>query len=117
MSTFTLSEPVSADLVIYRGDSGGFRVTVTADDGTPIDVSTASWLCQIRPAPDAGPPFALAVTPTVGDPSSVDVFLSADTSERLRGNGRWDLQMSVGDAVATLLAGTVRVTKDISIDA
>lgn len=109
-----LSAPTKTDLVIYRGDTGRFRVTVTDPDGNPVDVSTASWLCQIRRSPDSPEAVTLDVFPVSGDSSSVDVGITPDQSLSIDPNSVWDLQMTKGGDTVTLLAGLVRLTKDVS---
>src|SRR5206468_4334496 len=58
LTAMVLSQPTPADLVIYRGDSGRFRVTVTDPDSAPVDVSAAAWRCEIRGAPTDADPLA-----------------------------------------------------------
>lgn len=115
-TALTLSSPLAADLVVYRGDTGHFRVTVTDPGGAPLDVTAGTWRCQVRPSADAGPPIPLTVVPAVDDVASVDVFLDAPTSESLR-SGVWDLELTLEGEVMTLLSGAVKVTKDVSNDA
>ena len=43
-----LSDPLPVDIYVYRGDSGRFRVAVTDLDGNPLDISTATWDCDVR---------------------------------------------------------------------
>lgn len=110
-----LSAPEPVDLVIYRGDSGRFRVTVTDPAGAPLDVSGATWESQMRPNQDSTTQQTFTVTPVVGDPSSVDVILDAATSAAIDFTaGVWDLQMTMTGEVQTLLGGRVTVTKDVS---
>lgn len=110
-----LSAPTPCDLIVYRGDTGRFRVTVTTPDLTPVDVSGATWDCDIRTTADADPPIAqLAVAPVAGDTSTVEVTLTESESSKLDANAVWDLEMTLDGEVITLLAGAVRVTKDVS---
>lgn len=117
LTSVALSQPQPLDLAVYRGDTGGFRVTVTDADGLPVDVSTRTWLSQIRATADsADPPMAvLTITPVAGDTASIDVTLDAANSAKLKGTtGGWDLQMSDGANITTLLAGKVLITPDYS---
>lgn len=108
-----VSDPLPVDLFVYRGDSGRFRVQVTDPDGTPLDVSAASWDCDIRSTFDATPVIvSLVVTPV--DMSTVEVVLDALKSSLLVDLSVWDLEMTIGGEVVTLLAGTVHVRKDVS---
>lgn len=112
----TFPQPVAMDLVIYRGDSGRFRVTVVDDQGNPMDVSGATWDCDLRvTAEDVTPLASLTCIPVVGQPSSVDVVLFPTVSAGLIVNGVWDLQMTLSPTeVHTLLAGKFTVTPDVS---
>lgn len=115
MAKLVLSEPLKTDLVVYRGDSGSFMVTMTDADGTPMDVSTATWLCQMRSLADDTTVLAtLEVTPVGGDPASVVVHLPDAESDALSVKAVWDLQMTMDGEVTTPLAGDVIVTKDVS---
>lgn len=110
-----LSEPSHVDLVIYRGDTGSFRVTVTDALGVPVNVSSAVWDCDLRADADATTAItSFVVTPVVGDTSSVDISITAAISATLVAGGVWDLQMTLGTTVQTILAGNVTVTKDVS---
>lgn len=114
-----LSEPARLDLCVYRGDNGRLRVTVTDPDGAPIDVSAMAWDCDIRRIPDAPTVAAnMTVVPVTGQTNAVDLVLSAEQSALLRPETRfvWDLEMSSGNVVQTLLTGTFDVTPDVSRD-
>jgi hypothetical protein len=113
-TTLVLSKPIAADLIVYRGDSGSFRVTVTDADGAPVDVTAAVWRCEIRAKVDDAVIVELPVVATDGDPSSVDVTVSAEDSALLSANAVWDLEMTEAARVTTLLAGKVVVTRDVS---
>ena len=115
MPTAVLAQPESLDLLMYRGDDGALRVTVTAPDGSPADVSGASWLCHVRAQADAAAILAtLTVTPVPGDPSSVDVIVSDTISRNLPPAAVWDLQMTLGTTTQTLLAGSFKTSRDVS---
>jgi len=114
LDPIVIGDPDTADLVVYRGDSGRFLVNVTDNTGTPLDVSTAVFDCDARATPDAATPFtSLTVTPAPGIPSAVDVTLTA-TQSRLLADGVWDLEMTLGGEVITLLTGAVIVSLDVS---
>ena len=106
------TDPQTLDLTIYRGDSGRFRVTIVDDLGAPLDVSAATWDCDIRPDADGAVITSLTVTPV--DSSTIEVALSAVESAALVGPGVWDLEMTLNGEVTTLLVGRVTVTKDVS---
>ena len=54
-----------------------------------------------------------ASDPVAGTPTAVDVTLTADQS-RLLADGVWDLEMTLGGEVITLLTGAVVVSLDVS---
>jgi hypothetical protein len=108
-----VSKPDAADLVLYQGDTGAFRVSVT--DGTnPMDVSGATWRCMIRLSESPTDAIELLVVPVALDTSSVDVYVEADNAALLTGNGVWDLEMDLSGNITTLLAGRVKVQLDVS---
>ena len=118
LAPISFTSPTVLDLTAYRGDSGRFRVTVTTSTGTPLDVSAATWDCDVRAtADDPVALISLDVVPVAGDPSSVDIVLSSADSELLRPAAVWDLEMTLNGEVTTLLAGKLTTTLDVSRDA
>jgi len=115
MPTLVINQPTSVDLQMYRGDSGGLRVTVVDAAGLPVDLTGAVWLCQLRVTVDAATPIAtFPVTPTAGDTSSVDIDVNAPVTAILPKTCVWDLQMVLGGETTTLLAGLAKTTPDVS---
>lgn len=107
------SDPLPVDLYVYRGDSGRFRVAVTDPAGNPLDISTATWDCDIRQSPDAADPLvSLDVNPV--DANTIEVVLTPLMSALLVDNAVWDLEMTLDAEVQTLMAGAVHVHKDVS---
>ena len=108
-----ISDPLPVDLFIYRGDSGRFRVAVTDPAGVPMDVSAATWDCDVRTTHDA---VDVIVTFDVNpvDATTVEVVVDALTSALLIDQSVWDLEMTLAGEVTTLMAGTVHVHKDVS---
>jgi hypothetical protein len=115
-STIALSAPTLIDLEVYRGDSGAFKVTVTDAVGVAVNVTGATWDADIREvADDASPVAQLTCTPVSGDPSSVTVKLTPVESAKLvKDTYVYDVQMTLNTEVQTLVAGSIRVTKDVS---
>lgn len=109
------TKPGVVDLCVYRGDSGRVRVTVTDAAGLPLDVSTATWDCDFRIAAD-NPTVLVSplIEPVPGTASAVDIVLSPADSALLADDCVWDLQMTLGGEVTTILAGKVLVTRDVS---
>lgn len=109
-----LSGPMQVDLSVYRGDSGRFRISVTNVTGDPIDISTAAWDADIRvKAADTETIASFDVQPVVDDISSIDVILTATTSDILV-NSVYDVEMRMGGEVTTLVRGSITVTEDVS---
>lgn len=115
-ATLVLSSPMEVDLELYKGDTGKFRVTFKNENGTPINVSTATWDADIRVnAADAATVASFTVTPVGGDTSSIDVSLTNVLSATLPlGNLFYDLQMTLAGVVTTLIYGAVIVKQDVS---
>lgn len=109
------TKPGEVDLCVYRGDSGRVRVRVTDVDGLPVDVSTATFDCDFRANPDdVMTLISPSVVPVPGIENAVDIVLTPEESALLDADGVWDLEMTLGGEVTTLLAGKVIVTKDVS---
>jgi len=108
------TKPAELNLCVYRGDTGHLRVQILIA-GTPADVSSATFDADIRSTTDSDEVMAtMTATPVAGQPDMVDVLLPAEESAKLDTNGVWDLEMTLGGEVTTLVAGTVTVTKDVS---
>ena len=114
--TIKLSSPVKVDLVVYKGDSGKFRITlIPPAESDPIDISAAAFDADIRMEaafPDTLTSFE--VVPVEDDPASIDIILSAEKSELLYDGCVYDVEMRVGDEVSTIIYGTITVTQDVS---
>lgn len=121
IETVKLSGPKRVDLQVYRGDSGMFRITVKVPDPLdpdtliPFDISTAEWDADIRlKADDTTVLGNFTVTPVVGAVEKIDVILPADLSKLLPKNCAYDVEMTMGDEVITLVYGVIVLTKDVS---
>ena len=116
-----LGNPAQLDITAYRGDTGTFRVLVTRD-GAPLDVSTATWDCDVRGTPDGALLATMTVAPVAGTTNGVDVTLPPDQSSLVTGpagpgaitEAVWDLEMTLGTEVTTVLRGQLVVTPDVS---
>lgn len=115
-STLDLSGPMEVDINVYRGDTGRFRITVTEEDLSPVDISLADWDADIRQSAGSATVVAtLTVEPVVGDESSVDVILTEAIADTLTaGNFVYDVEMRLDGEVITLIAGKFTVTQDVS---
>lgn len=112
------SQPDELDLCVYRGDTGRFRIEVTeADLVTPIDITAATWDADIRRSADSELVGSFDVVPVEGTVNAVDVILNAELSELLNEPPYvYDVEMTIGTEVITLLYGDLTVTKDVSRD-
>lgn len=116
IETVKLSGPKRVDLEVYRGDSGMFRIVVNDENGDPIDISGAdSWDADIRQkADDSAVVGNFTVTPVSGETNKVDVILPAFLSAQIPKNCAYDVEMTMGDQVITLVYGVIVLTKDTS---
>jgi hypothetical protein len=112
-SDIIISDPLPVDIFIYRGDSGRFRVEVTAPDGGPLDITAATWDCDIRSTHDAQT-VVVSLEVTQISATTVEVVIDSLKSALLIDNAVWDLEMTLNGEVQTLMAGTVHVHKDVS---
>lgn len=111
----TLSKPLRVDLIVYRGDTGLFRITVANADLSPHSVTDATWDADIRrSADDSTVITSMLVSPVAGDTTSVDVTLTAAMSALITESAVYDVEMTQGGIVTTLIAGAVVLTKDVS---
>lgn len=115
LDPIVFSDPAVLDIGVYRGDTGRFRIRVVDALGADVDVSTAAWDCDVRDRPDGAVITSLTVTPVVGEVSVIEIVLTAIQSAGLP-SGRlvWDLQMTLGGEVTTLVAGAIVVVADVS---
>lgn len=113
--TIVLSDPLIVDLEIYRGDSGGFRISVKDPYGAPIDISDATWDSDIKLNENESIPMTtFDIVPVVGDTSSVDAVISPEKSSLLTSSCVYDVQMTLDTKVRTLIRGSISVTQDVS---
>ena len=114
--TVELSGPMEVDLSIYRGDTGRFRITVTNEDLSPVDLSGAEWDADIRPNANSLTIITnFLVVPVDGDSSSVDVILDETNADLLpSGNLVYDVEMRLNGEIVTLVRGSITVTQDVS---
>jgi hypothetical protein len=106
--------PAQLPFNLYRGDTYRWTVKVWTDDAktAPADLSTATARAQIRDQSGAN---AIAMGCVITLPNIIDVSLDAASSRKLAAQGRWDLELTyVSGVVATILAGRVTVTPDVT---
>jgi len=108
------SDPAILDLCVYRGDTGRIRVTLTDSLGAPLDLTGATWDADVRGL-DGTSKGSFTVTPTA-EPGVVELILTKTLSESLAPGEPlvWDLEMTKGGEITTIMGGNVTVTADVS---
>lgn len=109
--------PGSYALELYRGDSYAWQFVLWLDAAhtTPADLTDALAFAEIRNS--AGGTLYLELVCVVNAPNTIDVELPADTwPDTHISKGVWDLQVSyLNGAVQTVLAGPVKITRDVTV--
>jgi hypothetical protein len=100
-------------LTLWRGDSYRWSFRFWTDPGKtdPYDLSGCTAAAEIRTASGVEP--ATAMTCTITE-NIIDVALSAAACRALPAAGTWDLQLTKGIDVQTVVVGPVAVTGDIT---
>jgi hypothetical protein len=103
------------NLALYRGDTYRWQFLLWADVAKtePADLTDVTVKAEIRDKPGG-----LTITPltcSITAPNIIDIVLSSAECQALDAKGSWDLQLTyVGGDVATVLAGSVTVTPDVT---
>ena len=102
------------NLLVYQGDDYAAIVTVTDSTGAPADLTGYTARAQIRRAmADQSEVVYEMGAQITGD--EIALSIPHAVTETLSGRYRWDLELvSAGDAVSTLLGGSVVVTPEVS---
>ena len=116
MTTLGICGVASVDLCLVQGDTELVRITFTDNLGDPVDISSWTFLSQIRDDfVDDAPvlvEFLVSIVPG-GDLNVVDLTLTAEETEglvRTESNlYRWDVKATEGAFTDTLVAGDVSV--------
>lgn len=107
--------PGTYPLQLYRGDTYRWQFTCFDDvaQTMPSDLTGATVNSQIRDKPGGSYICVLACTVTL--PNIINMVLAAADSASLPNSAAWDLQLTYASGdVATLLAGPVNVTADVT---
>ena len=102
-------------LTLYRGDSyrWSFLLWTDTDKTAPADLAGVVAKAEVRDKP--GGAQIVPMSCSVVMPNTVTMALSAASSALLPLIGVWDLQLTYPEGeVATVLAGTVKVTPDVT---
>lgn len=108
-----MSMPERRDLNIYQGDSWSAVVTFTGDP--PPDLEDGyTVLAQVRTDVADKAEVVTTMNSVITGPQEVSLTLLPEQTATLAGEYRWDLQVASGGLVATVLAGDVHVTAEVS---
>lgn len=99
------------NLMLYRGDTHSFVLEVSDEAGSPLDLTGSKVAVLVAPKGD-NPAFS----PDVGVLGSQIILSFAPSHTR---NSTWrsadyDVQVTQGDVVTTILHGRIDMTKDIT---
>lgn len=112
--------PDSLDLVFYAGDIGDFQISFVDAINAPIDISSYTWVSQIRTSRTSNDPIVLTIDTslanvgliTVNVPATTTRILASDPMNTIR---QWDIRCSLsGGSQITILQGTVTCSQDVT---
>lgn len=111
-----MSSPATYPLTLRAGDTETVSVTLQDSSGNPINITGRTYAAQVRATVDAASPLAtFTCTITNAAAGQFACTLSATTTAALStGVAVWDLQEINGTTVTTLLAGPVKIDKDVT---
>ena len=107
--------PAIFDLILYRGDSYGYRFKLwqDAEKTIPFDLAGATVIAEIRNKP--GGTMITPLDATIVEPNFVDLKITSEMSKASVPSGLWDLEITFATGeVNTPVKGSVSVTADIS---
>jgi len=107
--------PGSLPLALYRGDSSSWRFVLWADAGKTIPADLAGVVAKAEIRDKYAGANITPLVCAIEMPNVILVSMDAAASARLPAKGVWDLQLTYPEgAVATVLAGAVTVTADVT---
>ncbi len=111
-----MGTPANYPLAVRIGDTETVSVTVQDSSGAAVNITGRTYTAQVRATADAASPLAtFSCSVTNGAAGQFACTLSATTTAALSiGTGVWDCQETNGATVTTLLAGTVRIDRDVT---
>jgi hypothetical protein len=110
-----MSRPGTFNLEMYRGDTYAWRFTLYPSGlTTPVDLTGVTVKAEIRSAPGGTVYATMPCTVTL--PNIIDMRFDVEMWEAWTArNAVWDMQLTyAGGEVATIIAGTVTVTPDVT---
>jgi hypothetical protein len=116
--SFTVGyEPPTVTWTVVKGDTASFRVYVTDNDRTPIDVDAWIIAMDIVPPNTSTPIVQLSPGQTVDDgPGEFTVSLTSQESDLLATGDRFDIQLSTTSpaTVWTVAQGTMVMIETVT---
>jgi hypothetical protein len=116
--SFTVGyEPPTVTWTVVKGDTASFRVYVTDNDRTPIDIDAWSIAMDIVPPNTSTPVVELSPGPTEDDgPGEFTVSLTSEQSDLLATGDRFDIQLSTTSPVSvwTVAQGTMVMIETVT---
>lgn len=116
--SFTVGyEPPTVTWTVVKGDTASFRVYVTDNDRTPIDVDAWSIEMDIVPPNTSTPVVQLYPAPTEDDgPGEFTVSITSQESDLLATGDRFDIQLSTTSpaTVWTVAQGTMVMIETVT---
>jgi hypothetical protein len=110
-------EPPTVAWTVVKGDTASFRVYVTDNDRSPIDVESWTINMDIVPPNTSTPVVQLTPAPTGDDgPGQFTVSLTSEESALLTTGDRFDVQMSNTSAASvwTVAQGTMKMIDSVT---
>lgn len=99
------------NLSIYRGDTYTFDISIVSDDGSPLDLTGSAVAMTIAPKGDYVP-----FSPDID--VQVNVITITIQPHHTQGakwrSAEYDVQITQGDTVTTVLRGLINMTWDIT---
>ena len=111
-----MAQPAAQDLIITRGDTETFVITIKAEDDSVVDITGRTYRAQIRSKKDSTT-ISATFTCTVAFPTTgqITCVLSATTTAALTpGLYYWDFEENASGIVTTILSGEVTVLADVT---
>jgi hypothetical protein len=109
--------PASVDLAIYRGDTFLQEFIWEQPAATPVNITGYNITAQVRLKQDADDPALETFTTTITD-GPAGKFTLGLTATQTQGLPKkpmyWDVQYLNGSEKRTLMAGKIKLTKDVT---
>ena len=110
-------KPGPYNLDLYRGDTYEWHFVLWRDVGKTVPFDLTGWTpkAEIRDRPGGTVLVTLDLTVDATVVENNALIMTLDKTQAATGpKGVWDLQLDDGTEVATILAGTVKSTADVT---